>query len=178
MKSRIKNVSVLLATGGLAVCLSGCTIGAIALVGYHVMNKEKTFTKEGMSITLTAQFEEEELATQTCYYKSPQVSVVGLKEEFEDDAELCDYTLEVYTEETIEERDLETEYEMSKDGYTYFTYEKELGGDDYVYLATCHKTDDAFWLIQFWCESDDYDKMEDKIFKYADSITFEVEKAV
>lgn len=45
-----------------------------------------------------------------------------------------------------------------EDGLVYFTYEKSNNGKDYKYYATVFKGTDAYWLIQFACEVDDFDK--------------------
>lgn len=62
---------------------------------------------------------------------------------------------------------------VEKGGIKCFTYEREVSGNDYAYLATVFKSSDAFWLIQFACFKDDYNDKEDDFVKWAKSVAFE-----
>lgn len=142
--------------------------------GCIFLAQPKTFTKAGVSITLTNAFVEKEYVTMTCYYESPQLVVTLLKEEFTMLSGLEDWTLMEYAETTIKGNKLtDSVAAMSEDGYAYFEYQKELSGNNYSYYATCHKTGDAFWLIQFGCLSKNFDNLYESILKYAKSITFD-----
>ncbi len=136
-------------------------------------SKPKTFTKEGMSITLTSKFNEQNIVTQTVYYVSLDSVVTGLKEEFSLMPGFGDYTLTEYTQLVITNNSLDSEIN-TKEGksYLWFTYEKEVSGKDYFYLATTFKASDAFWLIQFGCETFNREKLTDTFFEWADSVTF------
>ena len=59
-----------------------------------------------------------------------------------------------------------------EDGLVYFTYEKSNNGKDYKYYATVFKGTDAYWLIQFACEVDDFDKFLPDFQKWAKSVKF------
>ena len=59
----------------------------------------------------------------------------------------------------------------TKDGVTYYTYTSHTDGVDYTYLATVHKSENAFWLVQFVCETKEYNDMEDTFFGYAKSVS-------
>ena len=165
MKSILKKLSVLFSVILLAASFVGCSAG------------EKTFSKAGVSITLTEKFVEKEYITQTCYYESPDMLVMVLKEEFDVFPGVGDWSVEQYTTTTIQVNGLKVEYEMSDEGYAYFEYEKTLSGNDYKYLATCHKSDDAFWLIQFASFTKNYDDLKADMFNYANSITFVTQSA-
>ncbi len=161
MKKAIKRLSVLLMTVLLAVSFVGCSLF-----------KEKTFTKEGMSITLTGQFVEQEYVTQTVCYVSPKVVVTALKEEFTMLAGFEGWSLVEYASTTIANNKLNCRYYGAK-GYVYFVFEKEVSGKDYTYYAACYKSTDAFWLVQFGCETKNYEDLQDTMIKYAESVTFE-----
>lgn len=146
-----------LAAAVLAVSLSGCV-------------KSKTFSKAGMSISLTSEFTEKDIVSQTVYYESRKCIVTALKEEF---SLLPNYSLSEYTD-TVKSNNKLTAESHVREGkdYMYFTYEKTASGKNFYYLATTHKSDDAFWLIQFICEQSDKDKYNDKFLGWADTITF------
>ena len=58
----------------------------------------------------------------------------------------------------------------------YFVYEKTVSDKRYFYLATTHKSKDAFWLIQFCCDQKDKDEFQEKFLEWADTITFDADK--
>lgn len=146
----------------LAVCIafSGCV-------------SEKKFEKAGMSITLTSAFHEKELAAYTSYYESVDVIVLTLKEEFSLLSGMEDKTVSEYTDMVLTNNKLSAE-KLTREGkaYMYFTYEKTVSGKDYYYLATTHKSDDAFWLIQFACVKDNKEKFTEDFLGWADSVAF------
>lgn len=133
----------------------------------------KDFEKAGMKITLTDDFYEKSMLSQTAYYESQKAIVVALKEEFTMADGLSEWTLDHYTSVTMSGNKLqaETHQRFEKD-YMYFSYEKSVSGKDFYYLATTHKSGDAFWLIQFACEQSDKDKYTEQFLTWADSITF------
>jgi len=161
MKNVIRKLSVLFMTVILAVSFFGCSLF-----------KEKTFTKEGMSITLTGQFVEKEYVTQTVCYVSSKMVVTALKEEFTMLAGLEGWSLTEYASRTIASNKLSCGSYAAK-GYVYFVFEKEVSGKDYTYYAACYKSTDAFWLIQFGCETKNYEDLLDTMIKYAETVTFE-----
>ncbi len=149
-------------------------LAVFAFGGCAFLQQPKTFSKAGASITLTNFFVEKEYVTMTAYYESPQMIVTLLREDFTMLDGLEDWTLEEYTQTTIDVNKLpSSKVAFSEDGYTYFEYTKEVSGNNYSYFATCHKTDNAFWLIQFGTLSKNYDKLSKTILKYAKTITFD-----
>ena len=163
MRSMMRRITVLFACAFITVCLASC-----ALFG----GAPKTFSKAGMSITLTSQFVEKEYVTQTACYESPSVIVFALKEEFSMAPGVSGWSLSQYASTTISVNNLDCEYEISESGYAYFEYEKELSGNQYAYLATCYKGEDSFWLIQFACFTKNYKQYKEQMIKYAERVTF------
>ncbi len=165
MKKIVKSIIVTAAVALAAVCLTlvGCFGG-----------KPKTFSKAGMSITLTTKFTEQNIVTQTAYYVSTDSVVTALKEEFTLGEGVKDYTISEYTAIVILNNSL-TATPNVREGksYLWFTYEKKVNGKDFYYLATTFKATDAFWLIQFACEQSDKEKLTDTFLGWADSVTFE-----
>ena len=83
-------------------------------------------------------------------------------------------SLEDYTDLVLRNNVLTAEFEeRENEDYIYFSYEKSMSGKTFYYLATTHKAEDAFWLIQFACDKDDKDEFKDKFLDWADTITFE-----
>lgn len=164
MKKTIKNAVIAIAVGIAAAsfALTGC-----------FSDEPKTFEKEGMSITLTTKFSEQNIVTQTVYYVSTDSVVTGLKEEFSLMYGFEDYTVSEYTDLVIANNMLDAQvYDREGKSYLWFTYEKSVSGKDFYYLATTFKASDAFWLIQFGCETSDKEKLSDSFFEWADSVTF------
>ncbi len=146
----------------LAVCIafSGCV-------------SEKKFEKAGMSITLTSAFHEKELAAYTSYYESADALVLTLKEEFSLLSGMENKSVSQYTDMVLENNKFSAE-KLTREGkaYMYFTYEKTVNGKDFYYLATTHKSSDAFWLIQFACVKEDKEKLTEDFLGWADTVVF------
>ena len=153
--------------------ISALTALLLCVVGIAGCSFEKTFEKAGMQITLTSSFYEKELVSQTAYYESRTALVTCLKEEFSSVPGVSSYSLSEYTDAVKSANKLQSEVQTreGKD-YLYFTYEKTVSGNDYFYLATTHKADDAFWLIQFACFTSQKDNKTETFLKWADTVTF------
>jgi len=145
--------------------LSGCSLFEAS---------PKTFTKAGMSITLTDRFTEREYVSFTAVYDSQHVAVFAIKEAFtlfEGSALGKDSSLEDYANTVILANGLDVT-PVTEDGITSFTYQKESNGIDCTYFATVHKSGDAFWLIQFSAKTEQYEAQKANILTYAKSISF------
>lgn len=155
--------------------LAAVGVAAVALATFFAGCKAepKTFTAAGMSITLTDEFYEKSLVSQTAYYESQNAIVTAVKEEFSLMSGLSGYSVSRYTDMVISGNNLIADkYERDGKEYMYFSYKKTVTGRDFYYFATTHKSDDAFWLIQFACLQTQKDKYTDIFFGWADSITF------
>lgn len=164
MKKRVwkmgKTLPVLLA---LLLVFTGCGIK---------LAKEKTFSKAGMSITLTDQFAEKDIVTYTATYQSNRYLVFALKEEFslfEDAGLSADMSLEEYADLIAYNNGIEMELKEQQ-GVTYFEYEKTANGKELSYFAVIARGADAYWLIQFACEEEDYAKSQELFLKWAKTI--------
>ena len=151
----------------MVLLLSFCSCGLFGKA------KEKDSSKSGATITLTDEFTEQELVSQTAYYVSMKSIVTMLKEEFSlfKGTEYENMTLNEYAKLVITANSL-TATAAEEDGLVYFTYEKSNNGKDYKYYATVFKGTDAYWLIQFACEVDDFDKFLPDFQKWAKSVKF------
>ena len=54
-----------------------------------------------------------------------------------------------------------------KDGIWTFTYE----ASGYTYVVTLWETQDAFWTVQAYCPSEDYNSVKDKMWELLSSVT-------
>ena len=135
--------------------------------------KEKTFSKEGLTITLTDAFKEKEMEGFAVAYDSPTVAVFAIKEGYDlfDDAE--DMTLEeygalVYAANSSKTKDAPAQkngvYCMEYD----FTNPEE--NESFHYVVAVYKGSDAFWTISIACRTDDFSKLESDMFAYAKSV--------
>ena len=145
----------------------------LVICGCSCFNKTKTYSAHGMSITMSDDFYEKNLVSATYYLESSDSIMIAIKEEFQEVLPEST-TIEEYTDMVLENNYLNTNINSrANEEYKYFTYEKTVSGKEFFYLATTHKTADAFWLIQFACVEDDKDDFEDKFLEWADSITFD-----
>ena len=132
--------------------------------------KEQTFTRDGLTITLTNRFQEGEREGYTAYFKSTQVLVLALKEEKSLFAERgMEVDLDGYTQLVMDANGQEGQPEH-QGGLTYFTYDYATGGEEYRYFTAAYEGDDAFWVVQFACQKSKYESLEETILKYAQSV--------
>ena len=153
----------------LSLILSAVLIFSTSCGVLDFLKEDKTFTKSGMSITLTESFYEKENAAYTAYYESPMILVFAIKEELSY-FEGMNLTLNEYAQLVIYNNNLSCEVIEDND-LTYFIFEKSVNGKNYLYFASVYKSDDAYWLIQFACESANYEELKEAIIKYAQSVT-------
>lgn len=145
--------------------LTGCSLGKTT----------KTYSTNGISVTMDSGFYEKELVSQTVYLESQDAIFTALKEDFESlvgTTITSESTLKEYAD-VIKTGNNLTEDFIEKDGILYTTYEKEVSGKDFFYLVTVYKTNDAFWLINFASNAKDKAKFEPKFIEWAKTITFE-----
>lgn len=163
---KIKYLLTITVLSFMLVVLSGCSIMFI---------KDKTFTNEGLSITLTNQFYEKDHISFTSYYESDRMLVVVIKEKFSSLSMVGitkNSTVEDYLKIVISANKHNTSLIEDSD-VPYFTYERSESGKDFKYFATAVKGSDSFYLVQFCVISDTYDKLKDDIVKYASSMEAE-----
>jgi len=169
---------------GLIVLIAAVLVGAVA--GYvatsaildepNVENVEaETFSDNGMSITLTNEFEQIEVENYTNCYESADVAIFALKESFSLADGFENYTLKQYGELVLQSNNMPSSKLKTKDGLTCFEFEYEHSdtNDTYNYFSFVYKSDDAFWLVQFATLEEDVDNYESKIIEWAKSVSFE-----
>lgn len=142
--------------------LAGCTA------------KLRTFSANGLSITLTEAFEESAYGAYATAYQSEDVFVVTLKEDYVY-FETIPASPAEYAEILKNANDLDTDI-VEEDGLVYYIYDiydidtQELSDVFYVFV---YQTEDAFWSVQFAVDADAIEKQQENIFTYAKSVSFE-----
>lgn len=137
--------------------------------------QEKVFSSNGMSITLTTEFNEASIEGYTVCYESKDVAVFILKEAFSLQAGLENQTVDYYAELVRNANMSKAPGEIKKyNGLTYLEYDhlNEEKGVTYRYFTTMFKGTDAFWLVQFACDKNEFaDKRQDFI-NWANTVAF------
>lgn len=165
---------------GLLILIVAAVVGAVA--GYSIIpglfsNKTldvKTFSSNGITITLTDEFKETNIGNYTVAYDSKNVAVFALKEEFTLADGFGDYTLEQYADLVIQANNLGSAEIKTVEGLTHFEYDftNPQTNDAYRYFSYVYKTNDAFWLIQFATLNENVDEYAQQITKWAKSVEF------
>lgn len=135
--------------------------------------KNKTFTSNGLTITLTEDFREISRPGYTVCYKSESVTVIVLKESFWLQEDMKDWPLSEYARRVEVSNFQHSPTIPKKVGdhmimeylfYDYIDYIK------YHYYTCMYKGTDAFWTIQFVCKRDEIAQHKPDFMKWADSV--------
>ncbi len=156
------------------------TFSCFAFTGCSVLDSilgdsEKTFSKSGISITLTDEFYEKDYISYTVYLESPDALVAVVKEDFSLFTEIgisTDISLKDYAEMAIlanQFNDIASDI-VEEDGLTYYTYESEEDGDTYYYACYVFRGTDAYWLVNMACFADRKDDFQPKFNEWAKSV--------
>ena len=169
---------------GVLILIIAAIVGAI--IGYSFTsglfsNKApdiKTFSSNGMSITLTDEFKEDDVKNFTVSYESKNMAVVALKEAFTLMDGFEDYTLEQYANLVIKANNLDSAKIKNVEGLTHFEYDftNPETQKTYRYFSYVYKTNDAFWLIQFATLNENADDYAQQITEWAKSVDFTKDK--
>ncbi|MBB5265851.1 hypothetical protein HNP82_003002 [Catenibacillus scindens] len=154
------------------LCACLCVIGIVS--GCSASAKEFD-TGVGMTMTLPGSFKEQDASQAngaTAYYLSNTAGVVALKEDFstlENAGLSADMTLDEYGQTVIDANSLSVQLQEA-DGIKYFVYENSVDSQDFTYYATVFEGSDAFWLIQFFCETKNYDQLQSDFLEWAKTV--------
>lgn len=138
-------------------------------------SSDKVFSSKGMSITLTDEFKENKEYYGMTYYDSEEAQVYVAKEEIavlEEKGEETDFDLKGYADYLLKSISVTAEIK-TEDGITYFEYSKKPDDIKYNYFVSVYKTEEAFWFIQFSCQSDKINEYRPLFAKWAKSVFFD-----
>lgn len=166
----MKKVLILLAALALLTACFGCTKTPL------YQQDAKEFSHSGMHIKLTEGFRQIDADGYTTAFDSDEVAVFVLKEAFSLQAGLEDYTVTQYADMVHTANASKLPGPVQKtDGltvmeYSFYNAEKSC---TFKYLSTMFKGSDAFWLIQFACDSTKYDDYKAHFISWAKTVTFD-----
>lgn len=161
---------------GVAILCVSMLVGAVAgvFVGCNQQAQAKTFSAQGMSITLTDSFREFDAEGFTVGYEAGDVAVIGLKEAFSLMEGFEDYTLEEYGNLVLENNEMDFCELETLEGLTYFEYlyTDPDTNEDYQYFSCVYKASDAFWLIHFVTLEEEVETYAEQVVSWAKSVEF------
>lgn len=137
---------------------------------------EKTYTTGRLSITLKGFFTEQSdlVESYDLILISPDTGVMILQEtydEFEQAGMDTNMTVLEYAELIMSANQFPGE-PVQEDGMTYFTYTKSTDGTDFTYMSFCYRDIDAYWLVQLYCTSEDFETKKPTLMEWARSVSF------
>ena len=165
---------------GLAVLIAAILIGLLAgfLFGRGLLNKapkEKTFSSNGMTITLTDAFREISAEPFTVAFDSQKAAVFALKEPFTLAEGIDELTLEEYTDLIIQANGLTDVEKKTADGQPCLEYDftNTDTNQTFHYYIYPYKTGDAFWTVQFAALKGSGEIDPQQIAQWAKSVAFD-----
>ena len=162
----MKKIAILLAALMLTLSLASC-----GLMG------PKTFTVDDLSITVEGFFTEQNGLNEAydLILISPEAGVMVLKETFTEIAEAdldSNMSVKEYAKIVMNGNSLEGT-PVEEDGMTYFTYTAEADGTEFTYMGFCFRGTDAYWLVQIYCPTEDYEAKKPEMMEWAKSVSFD-----
>ncbi len=121
-------------------------------------------------ITLTEDFKKITYEGYDSAFESKEVFIPILVERFQDVPELRDYTSYEYADSVLRANGKQCEVKSYKD-FLYFEYvsTSKVSGEDMHYFVTIHKSEEAFWIVQFITAEKNYSKYRESFLKWADT---------
>lgn len=163
---------------GVIILLVAIIVGAVGgfLISSGTFAEEytdpKTFSVDGMTITLTDEFKESDVDGYAVVYESQKAAVFVLKEKFPYKEGFEDYTLEQYAALVISTNNYGNPEIKTVDGLTFFEYTFKDGDHTYIYFSYVYKNTDSFWVVQFVVRDNAAEKFAPKIAEWAKSVEF------
>ncbi len=134
----------------------------------------KNFTYQELTITLTDDFEWKKDERFDVFLSSENVGFTAVQQT----SEMLEYagyeinSLNDYCQEILSRNNIPKDKLISRNNYYYFTNSQTVNGAKYTYVHCMFTFADSYWVCEFACKSKHYDRLEDKILSWADSITF------
>lgn len=165
----------------IALIISACALLTLfSCSGKKVYEeKEKSFTSNGITIKLTEAFSEISQEGYTAVYDSSEAAVFLLKENFTS-FKNEDMSLEKYAGFVLESNKDKAPTPISVEhGFSSFEYsfKNEETGKTYKYLTALFEGSDAYWCVQFTCESEKYEEYKPYFISWAKTVAFAPKEA-
>lgn len=147
---------------------------ALLCASFTGCDKDKstaTYTVDDLSITLPADFIDlsgEAFASELAFvYGLDPIAVNGLRETKSTfTAYGLDIDLERYGQLLISSNNVNAKLEQ-RDDILYFTY----ASDNFTYVVTLWETEEAFWMVQAYCPTEEYNSIKADIWDILESVT-------
>ncbi|MBP3666207.1 MAG: hypothetical protein J6K29_04050 [Clostridia bacterium] len=148
----------------------------LSLASCGLLGGEKTFTVDSLTITVKGMFSEQNELNEEydLILISPKAGVMILKETFAEFEEVnldTDMSVKEYAQIVMKGNQL-TGAPTEEDGQTYFTYTAESDGTEFTYMGFCFRGTDAYWLVQMYCPTEDFETIKPDFMTWAKSVTF------
>ncbi len=169
---------------GLVILIAALAVGAVVggAIGAGLVKsmfsspkvEPKTFSDNGMNITLTNEFRELEAESFTHCYESSTVAVLVTKEAFTLPEGSESYSTQQYMDLVLQNNSLSAT-KFSRDGLVGFEYEATNADtkETFRYISYVYKSGDAFWMVQFAGTPANVQTAADQIDEWAKSVSFE-----
>jgi len=150
-----------------SLLLCGCIPKVMFIPSSDSIGEPKVFEKDGVKLTLTDRFVEEESKLGFyAYYVTDFCGVVVLKEDFTLEEGLADLSLEEYVGNVIENNGHTGIEPQNQDDLWFYVSENDRTRS-YSYS---YKGSDAFWIVQYLCMTSDAPEFEDIFYLWANTV--------
>ena len=160
----------------IAALILGVVIGLVSNIDLDFSTvKEKTFTKNGLTLTLTNQFKDVDPDNYIAFYESDDVMVGTFRDPFgQGPGESIEgVTLEEYGWGLLKTNEETARSQLEKDGdLYYFVFDDIFDRRYYTYVTYVYQYDGAFWYVDFITEKENAEEYRDEISKWAKTVTF------
>ena len=151
----------------LSCLLCGCFSGVMVIPNNDSIGEPQNFEKDGLTITLTDRFKEEQSRRGfDAYFVADFCGVVVLKEEFTLEEGLSERPLEEYITNVIANNGYTDITPQAKDGLWFY----ETSSNGRYKVSYCYKGSDAFWIVQFICNQSDAPMLKNMFYLWALSV--------
>lgn len=149
---------------------------AMALTRSEAYTKEKTFTSEGVTLTLTEDFKKfrYEGTGFVSAYDSKRVAVFVFRDDFSTGEEALTLSVGEYIDAVISSNNIVTlgKNTEADPAYYIYDYRNPDDGKTYIYYSYVYKAGDAFYTVRFAVEDKYSEDLAPKIEKWAGSAKF------
>ena len=159
------------------VCLVCAVIGYLATSGKLFPAKEKQFTDNGITFTLTNKFYEKEFMGFQVSYLSMDAIFAANREEESLVRSAGIYNLKGYIEAVLKlngkTATINSDVANSGETFYYVEYKSVVDGETFSYLLVVFEGEDHYYAINYGCRIKHFDKYEAQFKKWAKTITVE-----
>lgn len=138
-------------------------------------SEPQTFTTDELSITLTDDFEEMWEDGEMIGFSSRSIAVFLYEHSFAENEGLEDYTMPKFGKLLLETCEADSSVKLNKDGelwYFEMVLPQEGTGRDMTYFTVFLKSDDAFWIVEYYTATENIEEYRQLFLDWSHTITF------